>query len=225
MGLLAAAYRKSHWFAHTTLSDERPSLQHLGQLLEGSPAGRAGGRFLRYTGVDTKGLSEGDKVIVPTFNAAELIQSPKMYGLPFDFCSHGTHFGIESDYTNMAFIELINPDKPEIALPYGVEDDAGNAYAPHLIHPWVYLVDKVSIVGSGFPEARNSTSFVETAHNHMRFIRLRAVAQSKLHVMIKTNEAARSLYTGRRLPLQELFGVYRHLYHYRTTENMPPKGR
>ena len=224
LNLLARAYRKSYWLDPKNISRQRPSLQHLGQLLDESSARIAGGRFLRYTAADIKGLSQGDKVIVPTFNPAELIQSPRMFGLPFDFCSHGTQFSMRTDSTNMVIIELIMPDKHKLALSYGTMDDAEHAYAPHLIHPWVYTVDKVSVVGSGFPEARNAIKFVEQEHAFIRFIKLRALQYLDLLKMIKTDSPARNLYTGRNISSQYLVGVYQHLYRYRKSEDMPPIG-
>ena len=221
--LLARAYRKSYWLDPEIIRLQRPSLQHLGQLMGESSARIPGGRFLRYTATDIKGLSQGDKAILPTFNAAELIQSPRMFGLPFDFCSHGTNFGAVTDSKNMVILELIIPDKHKLALPYGTSDDVEHAYAPHLIHPWVYIVDKVSVVGSGFPEARNSIKFVEQEHASIRYIKLRALRNPDLLKMIKTDSPVRDLYTGRNISLQDLAGVYQHLYRYRTSDDMPPK--
>ena len=56
----------------------------------------------------------------------------------------------------------------------------------------------------------------------MRFIRLTALQQHELNKLIRINEPARNLYTGRSIPLQDIFAVYRHLYRHRASEDMPP---
>lgn len=220
--MLNRAYYRSFWPGLTGSRVQRVSLQHIGQLLNEPSARISGGRFLRYTAADIKGLSQGDTVILPTFNAAELIQPPGMYGLPFDFYTHNTHFGTHADVAVKVMMEIIIPDKHKLALPYGTKIDEQSAYAPHLIHPWVYIVDKVSTVGAGFPDAQLSTQFVDTKHALIKFIKLRALKQTDLHKLLNNTVSVRNLYTGNNISLRDLAGVYGHLFRYRTSEHLPP---
>ena len=222
LAVLRTAYDSSWWPDYMDFRPQRPSLQHLGQLLDEGPARLAAGRFLRYMSADTGGLSEGDRVIIPTFNPAELIQSPKMFGTAFNFLTRRLHFGTPADVTEKVIVELVIPDNHKLALPYGDFSDTMLAYTPCLINPWLYMVDKLSVVGTGFPDARNATSYDEREHAPVKFLRLRAVEGSGLQKMIKNMPSARNLYTGRNISLKDLLDVYGHLFRHRTSDELPP---
>ena len=222
LAMLSTAYNVSWWPSATDFKLQRPSLQHLGQLLDEAPARITGGRFLRSTSANTDALSEGDCVVIPTFHPAELIQSPKMFGIAFSFLLRGVHFGISTDETEKIIMELVVPDKLKLALPYGESTDPMIAYAPHLISPWLYIVDKISVIGTGFPDAANATQYVEPEHAVVRFIKLRAVAGTEFQKLTKNFPSVRNLYTGRNIHLRNLLDVYSHLYRHRTCDELPP---
>ena len=222
LSLLHRAYCANWWPGYFSPVPQRAALQHLGQLLDETSARTAGGRYLRLTSAVIDALSQGDKVIIPTFNAAELIQTPMMFGLPFNFYTQHTHFGMQTDAGEKVLTELIVPDNHRLGLPYGTLGDAKCLYAPHLICPWMYTVEKISVVGAGFREAKQALEFVKADHSSIKFIKLRALERTGLNEMITTAATVRNLFTGRNLPLSDLVNVYTHLYRHRTSEKMPP---
>ena len=220
--MLKSAYDSSWWPAYNGFTPQRPSLQYLGLLLDEAPARLSGGRFLRYTSATTGALSEGDHVVIPTFHPAELIRSPKMFGLAFDFLTRRLHFGVSTDVAEKVILELVIPDNHKLALPYGGFIDARIAYAPCLINPWVYTVDKISVIGAGFPDAPNATTYDEREHALVKFIRLKAMEGADLPKTISSTPSAPNLYTGRNIPLKDLLDVYAHLFHHRAADELPP---
>ena len=220
--MLKSAYDSSWWPACNDFRPQRPSLQHLGLLLDEAPARSSGGRFLRYTSATTGALSEGDHVVIPTFHPAELIRAPKMFGLAFDFLTRRLHFGVPTDAAEKVILELVISDNLKLALPYGDFTDAKIAYTPCLINPWLYTVDKISVIGTGFPDAPNATAYDEREHARVKFIRLKAVEGADLRNTTRNTPSARNLYTGRKILVKDLLDVYKHLFHHRAAEELPP---